>query len=86
VLLGNEWLSTGRLLFISDNGFLGLVPNNAESGDEIVLFFGAVTPFVLRRGQNEYYRLIGECYVYGIMNGEAAKGVPTELIKDFVLE
>ncbi|PVH78411.1 hypothetical protein DL98DRAFT_516747 [Cadophora sp. DSE1049] len=52
-----------------------------EVGDEVVILFGGVTPFVLRpvplrddkyKGQRSY-QLVGECYVHGIMKGEAVE-------------
>ena len=59
-------------LFVTENGFLGQVPRTAQIGDIICVFLGGHVPFVLRpleRGGS--YRLIGDCYVHGMMNGEA---------------
>ena len=51
-------------------GFLAAVPRLTVSGDCIVLLSGGRTPFILRQN-GDHYRLIGCCYVHGIMNGEA---------------
>lgn len=55
------------------SGRLGQVPNSAESGDSIALIAGARMPFILRPSEGEpgRFRLVGPCYVHGIMNGEA---------------
>ena len=52
----------------------GLVPPNSMKGDFIALFRGGVVPFVVRKnGDAGTWRLIGECYVDGIMYGEAMR-------------
>jgi hypothetical protein len=103
--------TTARNLFISECGFMGLVPaftvadkianeenmaenskrkytfsEGAASGDLIALLFGARTPFVLRKLESGNWRLLGECYVHGLMFGEAVRGMDESLIEDFVLE
>lgn len=40
-----------------------------EPGDIICAFFGASVTFALREGL-EGLRLIAECYIHGVMNGE----------------
>ena len=40
----------------------------------VAIIYRAPKPFILRpKGEN--YQLVGECYVHGIMDGEAMKGV-----------
>jgi hypothetical protein len=39
----------------------------------IYMVFGGQTPFILRRESEDRYILIGECYVNGVMIGEAMK-------------
>jgi hypothetical protein len=57
-------------LCITSKGFLASVPYTTEVGDCIAVLAGGRVPFVLRRTA-DYYRLIGPCYVHGIMEGEA---------------
>jgi hypothetical protein len=38
----------------------------------ICLFFGLATPFIIRKEENGYI-VIGDCYIQGLMNGEATK-------------
>ena len=61
----------GRALFVTSKGFIGLGPKDAQLNDEVYTLIGGETPFVLRRTaiSNEF-RLIGEAYIHGIMNGE----------------
>ena len=50
--------------------YVGLVPEAAVAGDQICLFHGSKVPFVVRE-KGQAYTLVGECYIHGIMNGEA---------------
>lgn len=52
-----------------------MAPTAAQKGDLIVILFGGQTPFLLRKLESEVddYALIGECYVHGIMDGEATE-------------
>jgi hypothetical protein len=59
-------------MFRTKEGCLGLAPRTTESGDRICLLRGGHTPYVLRStGRPKEYILIGECFVYGHMAGEA---------------
>ena len=60
----------GRKLFLTSDGLLGLCPKGAENGDQICILLGADVPMILRQEQ-EKYRLVGESYVHGMMDGEA---------------
>jgi hypothetical protein len=48
---------------------VGLGPGAMEADDVVAVFLGFPTPFILRR-VDDYYLLVGEAYVYGIMRGE----------------
>ncbi|KAH8586696.1 heterokaryon incompatibility protein-domain-containing protein [Bisporella sp. PMI_857] len=60
-------------LAVTKNSYFGLVPLLTEVGDRICILNGGAAPFVLmeRKRPETGYRLIGECYIHGIMNGEA---------------
>ena len=99
-------LKTGRRVFTSECGFMGLVPAYTEArvdekkevvyeggaarGDVICLLFGSRIPFVLRRvGKGDgsgRWRLIGECFVYGVMHGEAVEDIPGSRVEDFAIQ
>jgi Heterokaryon incompatibility protein (HET) len=74
-----EWmLRTGfcrnRRFFVSNDGYMGFVPKETEIGDFVCVFLGVNVPFVIRR-KGRRYSLIGECFVYGYMQGEAMRKV-----------
>lgn len=57
-----------------------MVPRLTRPNDIVRLIFGAQVPCVLRpvpeqphKGSQTRYRLVGECYVYGMMDGEGLK-------------
>jgi hypothetical protein len=57
VLVGSTLMN--RALFVSEMGWVGLVPRWAEPGDLICILFGCKVPVVLRR-REDYYQYIGE--------------------------
>jgi hypothetical protein len=80
-----------RRFFITKHGSIGLGPRSMEEGDEVWVVCGGKMPLVLRRTKLEtpsgsnadpqpHYTLVGDCYVDGIMDGEAA----SNLMKDKV--
>ncbi|KAK3319593.1 heterokaryon incompatibility protein-domain-containing protein [Cercophora scortea] len=71
----------GRRVFTcADGKYYGLGPAAMREGDVVVVLFGGVVPFVLRRvggedgeEEEERWRLVGECFVPGLMQGEAVE-------------
>ncbi len=53
---------------------IGWVPLASQVGDIIVVLYGGNVPYVLRRQPAGYYQLLGECYIWGLMHGEALQG------------
>ena len=78
----------GQRFFILDDGSFGLCPPETQQGDFVFLLFGGKVPFVLRRNPRSKnsaerdgiceYNLVGDCYVDGIMHGEAMKRLDLE--------
>jgi hypothetical protein len=61
-----------RRSFETRSGMLGLGPLATATDDIVVVLFGGTVPFVLRPdADKQRYRLVGECYVHDVMNGEA---------------
>jgi hypothetical protein len=60
---------------IFKTGSVGSIPSSAHSGDTLCIFLGAKIPYVIRpvRDNSEAYTLIGEAFVYGIMDGESLR-------------
>ncbi|CCT65350.1 related to heterokaryon incompatibility protein het-6 [Fusarium fujikuroi IMI 58289] len=68
-----------RRCFVTDTGYFGLAPAEAEIGDQLFICVGASVPFVLRHvgtsGGNEFH-LVGESYLqvggwYGMITNES---------------
>lgn len=85
-----EKCAAGRRLFVTARGFIGMGPPGATVDDEVVLIFGAATPFVVRHpegskcglfsslGCNLPFHMVGECYIHGLMDGEGLRLVSTQ--------
>ncbi|RDW56341.1 hypothetical protein BP5796_13252 [Coleophoma crateriformis] len=59
----------------------GLTPKEAQRGDIIGVLFGCSVPIVFRQqgsGDATYFEVIGECFIYGMMDGEAVAGMTWE--------
>ena len=52
----------------------------ASPGDVIAVIAGCETPMILRQ-ENDYYRVIGECFVMGLMCSELAEIVENGKMK-----
>ncbi|KAF2143986.1 uncharacterized protein K452DRAFT_306631 [Aplosporella prunicola CBS 121167] len=76
--LGGTKGTVDRTFFTMSNGSFGLGPKEAREGDSVCIILGAQVPFVLRKSEQGTYRIVGECYVYGIMDGEAVHGLGEE--------
>ncbi|CAH0051115.1 unnamed protein product [Clonostachys solani] len=62
------------LFCVTGNGRFGRIPPTSRAGDLVCVFVGAETPFIIRPTGRETYTMIGECYIDGIMDGEAIEG------------
>lgn len=80
------------------DGYVGQFPLDTRADDQVFLPFGSAVPFVVRpstrepsrydlrarKGTRSQYKLIGSCYVHGLMQGHAVKpgtiGQEVELI------
>jgi hypothetical protein len=69
-----------RTFFLTGEGYMGLGPHSMSVDDLVYLLIGGKTPFILRSandrtvgrlGTKLCHQLIGDCYVHGIMHGEA---------------
>lgn len=62
-----------REFFVTSHGRMGLCPRDTRAGDLIVVLYGGSVPYVLRKAGENGWRFVGECYVDGIMFGEAMR-------------
>ncbi|MCJ1388737.1 hypothetical protein MMC18_001586 [Xylographa bjoerkii] len=64
----------GRRFFVTNKGYFGIGPAELEEGDQIYVLAGGKHPFALRPSsmpQPDTFELVGDCYVHGVMDGEA---------------
>ena len=81
-----------RLIRTAEHGFLGLAPQATQERDIVAILYGLSVPVVLRQihgtpdGDN-VFMLVGECFIYGMMDGEALRFKEVHGIQDqtFVL-
>ncbi|KLU82479.1 hypothetical protein MAPG_01551 [Magnaporthiopsis poae ATCC 64411] len=72
----------GCKMFLTKKGYLGLGPASVWPGDSVFILPGARVPVILRRmvdgegpvatENGSVYKLVGDSYIHGIMDGEAA--------------
>jgi hypothetical protein len=61
---------------------MGLTPPKVQVDDLVCIFIGASTLFVVREMEDGYFRLVGECYIHGLMAGEAMDDLLTGKLKE----
>ncbi len=73
-----------RRLFSTHNGRFGLGPTLVRPGDAVCVLLGHRVPVILSRPSNQkQYRFGGDCYVHGLMNGEAITNCDGSKVKIF---
>ncbi|KAI0490434.1 hypothetical protein F4859DRAFT_458020 [Xylaria cf. heliscus] len=58
---------------VTEKGHVGIAPPASRPGDAIFILKGCNAPLVLRSAGNGAYSVVSECYVDGVMNGEAIR-------------
>jgi hypothetical protein len=59
-----------RALIRTKTGYLGLAPIAVRPGDVIAILLGCKCPVVLRPSYDKMFRVVGECYIHDLMDGE----------------
>jgi len=67
-------VASNRLIYRTVGGALGMAPACAEPGDIVVALLGFATAMILRRGEGNTYKVVGESYCYGYMACEGFLG------------
>jgi len=73
-LMARDRINVRRRLITTSRGFVGMALEEARLDDVIVVLLGCSMPMVLRPvqiGVETEYKIVGECYIHGIMKGEA---------------
>ena len=85
MLIDIKQTTFGRRLFETEAGLIGLGAAATDVGDSVCVLFGGQVLYLLREKSNsDDWEFIGECYVHGMMDGEAVKDLdlPT---REFVI-
>lgn len=71
---------------MTDDGYYGLGPKTVQQNDMVWFLFGAKIPVVLRAIGGGQRVLVGDCYIHGLMDGEAVRNVYSEKLQTGVFE
>lgn len=71
-MVDSQRVCSNRKFFVNKTGYIGVGPATLSAGDTCCVLLGATVPFILRKA-GSCYKLVGECYIHGIMRGEALK-------------
>ncbi|KAH7333313.1 heterokaryon incompatibility protein-domain-containing protein [Rhexocercosporidium sp. MPI-PUGE-AT-0058] len=69
-----------RAFFISRTGYMGIGPHTIEEHDIICIVPGCNVPLLIRKVDNQLF-LVGECFVWGLMDGEVSKGAENQVFR-----
>jgi hypothetical protein len=67
-------MALGRRFMVTSEGRIGWVTAAAVPGDGIYIFYGGKVLYVLRELGSGRHQFVGDCFVYGLMEGEAVDG------------
>jgi hypothetical protein len=62
-------MTIGRRFIRTTGGRMGFAPKKTQVGDRICIICGGDTPYIIRPIRS-FYRLLGDAYVSGVMDGE----------------
>lgn len=75
----SQWCQ-GRQLCLTRKGYLGWVPAASRVGDAVGLFAGCRIPYVLGWYGGDEYRVVGDAYLHGAMDGQG-EGLEGTMLK-----
>ncbi|EUC49898.1 hypothetical protein COCMIDRAFT_1312 [Bipolaris oryzae ATCC 44560] len=70
-------------LVVTLSGRIGMVPIEAKKGDVLCILLSSDVPVLLRPAKNprDPVKLVGSCYIHGIMAGEAMRWIEDGILK-----
>ncbi len=85
-LMQRDRVNVRRRLVTTKKGYVGMALEAVEPGDVICVLLGCTVPMVLRPAGDKY-QVVGECYLHGLMEGQALKWVEDGVhqLDDFIL-
>ena len=67
-----RYATSQRRFFVTSKGYMGIGSEILKKHDVVFLLLGSDSPFILRRvPESSTFKLVGKCYIHGIMDGEA---------------
>ena len=74
-----------RSYIITASGYIGLGSYSSRPGDLVYILKGGLVSFVLQSRRDEYFELVGEVYIHGIMNEEFVRSAQSEALREFLI-
>jgi len=76
-----------KAMVVTERGYLGLGQEGSQAGDVICILAGGETPFVLRQSpaHEGRFQFLAECYVHGVMDGEAMNNQASSRREKFLI-
>ncbi|KAI0113623.1 HET-domain-containing protein [Nemania sp. FL0031] len=69
-----------RRFFITENGYMGLGPRDTKAGDSVMLLQGHQAPILARATEGKHWKVVGDSYVHGVMEGSVFNTGECELL------
>ena len=71
-LMQVDRIGNRRQMFTTHGGYLGVAMESTKKTDGLYILQGCTMPVILRDlGDGQHFEYVGECYVHGLMHGEA---------------
>ena len=68
------------MFIVTGKGLIGLAPPGTKRGDLVAIIHGAAYPFIVRSVPGAlFYKVVGPCYVHGIMSNVQYDGEPSTI-------
>lgn len=76
-------------MFLTARGYMGLSQEGFQIGDLVCIFSGGEVPFLLRQDMPPHdgmFQFLSECYVHGVMDGEAMSNLESNHLQPFLIK
>jgi hypothetical protein len=76
-------------MFLTAQGYLGLSQEGFRIGDVVCIFSGGDVPYLLRQAMPPHdgmFQFLSECYVHGVMDGEAMNNLESNHLESFFIK
>jgi hypothetical protein len=76
-------------MFLTAQGYLGHSQEGFRIGDVVCIFSGGDVPYLLRQAMPPHdgmFQFLSECYVHGVMDGEAMNNLESNRLEPFLIK